>query len=395
MCVAVVVDSKAPIPAKNLQAMHDANPHGAGIAWQSKGIIQFRKGLTWQQINEVQDRLPRPFFMHYRIATQGGRIPELTHPFPLGEQALLGELKGTAPAILMHNGTWQNFRQWMRDDQKEGSVSDTQIAAWVAGYYEDVLAEVSWSNAIMRAVKGAEPQITLRGRWMEFEGNQYSNEHWKRELTPKFYYSHSRSNFYDWETPTPPPAKPALSHQKSKVLEGRKKGSTPYEKARARYEASKNKTTEEKVNEQAWGKEELFTKDALKAEQAKLGSKSVPCEDCGIEITQIPCQCADTPPIPQCKECMSCDTSHVNAALWMCESCYHMWEETDPSLIDEQVDYDRDGVPAMGLGLDSFDAYEDLTLSGDQPGDGRLVDDYIRQQEIRNQGIRIVPDSDV
>lgn len=178
MCVAVIVASKKRVPSDHLQAMHEANPHGGGIAWCKDGVVMFRKGMTWQEIDAVQDALPRPFLLHFRIATRGAKIPELTHPFPLGMQAFTEDLTGVAEkGVLIHNGTWGDFDKYVPNGIDKNAVSDTQVAAYVAGIDEDVLNEVKWSNAIMTPKK-----LIYRGQWYQENGNYYSNTHWKREL---------------------------------------------------------------------------------------------------------------------------------------------------------------------------------------------------------------------
>lgn len=180
MCVAVIVQSSKPISKSYLKAMHEANSDGGGVAWQKDGKVHYRKGLTWEQIHELQDTLPRPFLMHFRIATRGGKIPELTHPFPIGEQAFSPDLSGTTDkGVIIHNGTWSDFKKYIPEglDLPENKISDTQVAAYMAAIDENILEDVRWSNAIMR------PEGTwYRGNWEKHEGNLYSNMHWRREL---------------------------------------------------------------------------------------------------------------------------------------------------------------------------------------------------------------------
>ena len=183
MCVAVIVQTKKRIPREQLKAMSDANPHGGGIAWYidptaDKGIVLYRKGMSWEEIDYIQDRLPRPFFLHFRIATKGEKIPELTHPFPLGMQAFTEDLAGKADmGVLMHNGTWPDYHKFIPEGINSNTVSDTQVAAYHAAFREKILDDVKWSNAIM------DPDgIRYRGRWEKFEGNLFSNTYWQREL---------------------------------------------------------------------------------------------------------------------------------------------------------------------------------------------------------------------
>lgn len=185
MCVAVIVASKNRVPSKHLEAMHEANPDGGGIAWYKDGVVMFRKGMTWQEIDAIQDRLPRPFFLHFRIATRGAKIAELTHPFPLGMQAFTEDLSGVADeGVLMHNGTWSGYRRYVPEGINADAVSDTQVAAYVAAYSTKILDEVNWSNAMMTPEK-----ITYRGQWTQKDGNFYSNMHWERELAWNTYMS--------------------------------------------------------------------------------------------------------------------------------------------------------------------------------------------------------------
>lgn len=179
MCVAVVVESPKQLKPSDIKAMADANPHGGGVAWIDGDLIQYRKGLDWTEIAWMQDHLPRPFFMHFRIATRGEKIPELTHPFPVGMDSFVGDLTGLARAVVMHNGTWSRYGSYVPHGINREAVSDTQVAAYVAGFDETILDEVGWSNAIMRAAGNGRADLTLRGQWTEYEGNLFSNMHWQ------------------------------------------------------------------------------------------------------------------------------------------------------------------------------------------------------------------------
>lgn len=180
MCVAVLVESDKPISLEDLQRMERANPDGGGLAWCAGGMVHFRKGLKAREIHALQDALPRPYLMHYRIATRGASVPELTHPFPIGIQAFDPDLAGFTPhGVIIHNGTWSDFEKWIPGGIDPKSVSDTQVAAYLVGFDEAVLDSVRWSNAIMRVSPEGHPDVTLRGQWTEVDGNQYSNTHWR------------------------------------------------------------------------------------------------------------------------------------------------------------------------------------------------------------------------
>lgn len=424
MCVAVVVDSKDRIPKKNLEAMHDANPHGAGIAWCDGLKINYRKGLTWQDINKLQDKLPRPFFMHFRIATFGAKVPELTHPFPLGYQAFDNELIGSADGVLMHNGSWSKYRdnipkgpeirQRFGKDINPNDVSDTQVAAFWAKWYEhEFLKEVSWSTAVMRATdKPGRVDITLRGRWFNFDGNQYSNEHWKRELTKTtVYYHQNKENWTGWRSYN---SYKGDTEHKAPAASPASLVSTPAA-ARAKTQPITPITTRKKGE---WGGEELFTKEALEkasgeitvcdycgeqcmtaysvvndkyqcylcsldervkaAELADL-KPSVKCPDCKKEITQIPCECAGMDAddfIVRCQhpKCASINVEQVTDDYWQCNDCNAAFVPEIPfkakpvKAEDDMFDY----------GMESMDI-----ISGDRPGDQERINALIKQDGIK------------
>lgn len=183
MCVAVVVESTTDITLEDLQKMERQNSDGGGVAWIAGGQVMFRKGLTALEIHELMPVLPRPFLMHFRIATRGAAVPELTHPFPIGPAALDGDLVGLADGVIIHNGTWSDYAKHVPPGIDPAKVSDTQIAAYVAGYDEKVLDHVSWSNAIMRVSPEGHADITMRGQWSEHGGNMFSNLHWRSTWT--------------------------------------------------------------------------------------------------------------------------------------------------------------------------------------------------------------------
>jgi hypothetical protein len=137
-----------------------------------------------------------PYLLHFRWATHGDRVAELTHPFPLGPRALLGETSGAADRVLIHNGTWSFYdstvERFMNDGNYElpeeliNCASDTALAAWLAEHDPDVLDSVMWATALaeMRWTTDLEGNqrrtmdITTRGQWYDKDGNWYSNLNW-------------------------------------------------------------------------------------------------------------------------------------------------------------------------------------------------------------------------
>lgn len=187
MCVALLVESDSGPTPEELRAMEADNPHGGGAAWVEGDRIRYKKGLTARQIARVLARVPRPCLVHFRWATHGGRAPHLSHPFPLGARALVSRaLSGTADAVLIHNGVWSNYLDWLPDwaSKRAAHLSDTAVAAYVADKFERVLDDVAWATALMRASGRGRADVTLRGRWTEHNGDMYSNLQWQYRMTP-------------------------------------------------------------------------------------------------------------------------------------------------------------------------------------------------------------------
>lgn len=194
MCVAAVIYN--PLTLSDLKNMEDSNPDGAGVSWRDGNAIRFKRGLTAQEIFDLQEEgeVTYPYFVHFRWATYGDKVGALTHPFPLGMRALFGELDGTTDAVLMHNGSWSGWSSYLSDIPLPQDAltcqSDTAVAAYIARDNEDILDQVHWATAIMR-MEGDDLKIHYRGStWEEENGNWFSNMNWKPSAYPTWYSKH-------------------------------------------------------------------------------------------------------------------------------------------------------------------------------------------------------------
>lgn len=119
------------------------NDDGAGLAWLSPGknpTLHYQKGLSSaKEVKEFlrDNKIQFPFVIHFRSASSGGKMKELTHPFPITKDAET-DLSGTAPAVLFHNGSvtkWEDYMlQVILSTQEEvpgGPWSDTRSLAWI------------------------------------------------------------------------------------------------------------------------------------------------------------------------------------------------------------------------------------------------------------------------
>jgi glutamine phosphoribosylpyrophosphate amidotransferase len=108
MCVIFVCRDRLPTEDE-LRATWARNSDGAGVAWWDGKKVRWRKGLM--RLSEVLELLPQlsvPCVLHFRAATHGGVVPELTHPFIISTTRPYSlELRGALrkeEALLFHNG---------------------------------------------------------------------------------------------------------------------------------------------------------------------------------------------------------------------------------------------------------------------------------------------------
>lgn len=177
MCVILVCPESVRPKPEVLYACHEANPHGAGVAWREHGRVRWLKNLGPGKLAALLPKLPGEIVVHFRWASVGGIEPRLCHPFPVTRKANTG-LSGVADAVLFHNGTWggysealERLAQWRGEPLPGKPMSDTRAAALIAHAagpeaLERLPGRWVWMN-------GAETRLI--GGWEEFERMRVSN----------------------------------------------------------------------------------------------------------------------------------------------------------------------------------------------------------------------------
>lgn len=107
MCNIMICKNRMPTDSE-LEGSWRSNYHGAGIGWYKDNKVYYIKGIM--SLEELKNKLNElnlttPFVIHFRLASSGERVPELTHPFivsPDNKNPL--KYCGDYP-ILFHNGT--------------------------------------------------------------------------------------------------------------------------------------------------------------------------------------------------------------------------------------------------------------------------------------------------
>lgn len=111
MCIICVSKSGARQPTeRELSTMFQNNPHGAGYMVACRGSVRISKG--YMDFDEFLNALQKERFTekdsvvyHFRISTQAGISPEMTHPFPLSNRLpRIEKLDTTCRFGVAHNG---------------------------------------------------------------------------------------------------------------------------------------------------------------------------------------------------------------------------------------------------------------------------------------------------
>ena len=139
MCIICVSKPGCEQPSvKTLRTMFLLNPHGAGYMVARGGKVFIHKGFM--NIEEFLNAVRREQFTaadsvvyHFRISTQAGVNPEMTHPFPLSNQPRrMRALDMTCRCGVAHNGIIR-----LTSDPTNTRFSDT--AVFITDYLTNII----------------------------------------------------------------------------------------------------------------------------------------------------------------------------------------------------------------------------------------------------------------
>jgi len=178
-----------------LEASHEQNPDGIGIAyWTDKGIV-FKKGIKFEQLMEYEKKIPEgtAMIIHFRRATVGAGVPELCHPFPVTTKEALNHTEGIADVVFAHNGgigEWRNYITAALSSKNPlpsgDHWSDTKAIAFVLGTYGVNYLNIIDDGKQKYATLDKEGRIKRWGTFTEVEKDKiYTSQN----ITPKRNYA--------------------------------------------------------------------------------------------------------------------------------------------------------------------------------------------------------------
>lgn len=191
----ILFSKTANPPREAIFDANEMNKDGFGFAWTEGNVVKWDKGHEAKDLSKaLMDRylaLPFPKAIHFRLATHGGVIPELTHPFPI-KRGVPHDLTGSAKAVLFHNGIWHDYDDRLREgilagtinpNVLQGGMSDSRAMAVLAQRFgEDFMDLLSLgSNKVL--VLRHDTWYTY-GNWTEKEGWSASNSKIFRSVAP-------------------------------------------------------------------------------------------------------------------------------------------------------------------------------------------------------------------
>ena len=129
MCIICVSPAGVKQPSVNtLRTMFYRNPHGAGYMAAREGKVIIHKGFMdfdsfLRAVRSEHFTKDDSVVYHFRISTQAGINPEMTHPFPLSNQPRrMRDLDLTCRCGIAHNGIIR-----LTTDPTNTRYSDTAI----------------------------------------------------------------------------------------------------------------------------------------------------------------------------------------------------------------------------------------------------------------------------
>ena len=188
MCIICVSPARTRQPSiSQIKMMFLNNPHGAGYMFAREGRVHIHKGFM--DIDSFLSAVKAEHFTakdsvvyHFRISTQAGVNPEMTHPFPLSNRLPnMKALDVECPCGVAHNGIIR-----LTSDPTQHEYSDTALfithylARMVHGL--DDLKDTQLLNRIERlagsklAIMDGSGYIATIGHFINERGLLFSND---------------------------------------------------------------------------------------------------------------------------------------------------------------------------------------------------------------------------
>lgn len=201
MCIICYIPTGAELPEfATFERMNKANNDGAGFMYADGRNVNIYKGYNdvrelYADVLDTREQHPRaPIVAHFRISTQGGNPPELTHPFPVcASYEKMRKLNTTCNIGVAHNGVIHEYSApYVYGAKKAPAPNYNDTMTFIRDFMNPLLrGREKWYNApdadALRvafkhvsdsrlAIMSAGGHVELIGHFYENDGIYYSNE---------------------------------------------------------------------------------------------------------------------------------------------------------------------------------------------------------------------------
>ena len=187
MCIICVSRSGVRQPSEAvIRAMFNHNPHGAGYMFARDGWVTIHKGFMnlddyLQAIREEHLTANDSVVYHFRISTQAGVGPEMTHPFPLSNRlGRMEKLETTCRIGVAHNGIIRLTTDPNNHRYSDTALFITQYLSHLVKRREDLrnrqILDAVWRLAQSKfAIMDGSGYVATVGTFLNRDGLLFSN----------------------------------------------------------------------------------------------------------------------------------------------------------------------------------------------------------------------------
>lgn len=215
MCIIVYKPENTQMPSKKtLKNCWNNNDDGAGYMFPLDNRVIIKKGFMtfkdfWKSLRVDYEKFPTlPFVLHFRITTQGGVRPELTHPYPMSKNMEdLKLLRTTSNTFgVAHNGiislTSTNYNTTITYNDTMKFITDYLsliVKSPKSLENDDTLKLIERLAGSKLAIMDTTGKVTLIGTFNQNKGCFYSNYTYNYDAysTTTYYQSYTGIHHYD------------------------------------------------------------------------------------------------------------------------------------------------------------------------------------------------------
>ena len=181
MCVILIADDKR-LTGRMIRRANAKIPDGLGMAWFDGKVSHYVKDIPLKRAIKLSKKVPLPYVLHARYATEGGVDPALCHPFPITKRRS-ERTEGRCPRLLFQNGHWGEWEETLKRIENrggvkcpEGPMSDSRAMAFIVATVGEGVLDMQHGQKFAMMERGV---VYRYGKgWVKWNGFWCSNTRW-------------------------------------------------------------------------------------------------------------------------------------------------------------------------------------------------------------------------